>query len=558
MARKIFGCSFLPDFDYGRGGRGWRDLWQDCLALILTNPDETKELLYHNFAGVRVDGSNATIIGVAGEFIADRNNISRTWMDHGVWPFLTTNLYINQSGDFDFLLRPQTYFKDLQSHRSTQKDFDWDLSYGNQLRSKKNKTYEGTILEHLILQTVTQFFNVGEHNICKLEGADWNDGLDMARTKGESVAFHTMYYHNLNLLIDYFQTLKEKYQIQEIELLEETSILFDSLSEPIDYHNPQAKQKLLNDYMDSVLHKVTGIKLKFSLDQLISDLTRKAANMKEIVLKQEFLTICDGSSFFNGYYNNNAEQVEGDNEKGVRMTLTGQVFPIMSGLAPESEARESFAAAQKYLKDAKLGGYHLNTNFHEDSILNLGRAFSFAYGEKENGAYFSHMIVMFMFALYSRNLINEGYDVFSSIYKMCFDFETNKILPSIPEYFNLEGEGSYLYLTGSASWLLLTITTEIFGIKAKLGDLQLEPKLVKEQFQGQCAVLSYYRGDRIKVIYRNDQELDYGKYKIKNISLNGQDLNDLCYDLSSVIIPKETFDQFKKPATLNIIIVDLG
>jgi len=25
--RKLFGCSFLPDFDYGRGGRGWRDLW---------------------------------------------------------------------------------------------------------------------------------------------------------------------------------------------------------------------------------------------------------------------------------------------------------------------------------------------------------------------------------------------------------------------------------------------------------------------------------------------------------------------------------------------------
>jgi len=34
--RKIFGCSFLPDFDYGKGGRGWRDLWQDCLGLILS------------------------------------------------------------------------------------------------------------------------------------------------------------------------------------------------------------------------------------------------------------------------------------------------------------------------------------------------------------------------------------------------------------------------------------------------------------------------------------------------------------------------------------------
>ncbi|MBC7958990.1 MAG: cellobiose phosphorylase, partial [Vallitaleaceae bacterium] len=30
VLRKIYGCSFLPYHDYGKGGRGWRDLWQDC------------------------------------------------------------------------------------------------------------------------------------------------------------------------------------------------------------------------------------------------------------------------------------------------------------------------------------------------------------------------------------------------------------------------------------------------------------------------------------------------------------------------------------------------
>ena len=32
--RRIFGCSFLPDHDYGKGGKGWRDIWQDLLSLI--------------------------------------------------------------------------------------------------------------------------------------------------------------------------------------------------------------------------------------------------------------------------------------------------------------------------------------------------------------------------------------------------------------------------------------------------------------------------------------------------------------------------------------------
>jgi len=82
--RRLFGNSFLPHHDYGRGGRGWRDLWQDALALLLMDPAPVRDMLYSSFAGVRIDGSNATIIGSKpGEFIADRNGISRTWMDHG-------------------------------------------------------------------------------------------------------------------------------------------------------------------------------------------------------------------------------------------------------------------------------------------------------------------------------------------------------------------------------------------------------------------------------------------------------------------------------------------
>src|ERR1700691_5586946 len=100
-----FGCSFLPDHDYGKGGRGWRDIWQDLLSLILIEPNGVRQDLINNCAGIRMDGSNATIIGAKqGEFLADRNAITRVWMDHGAWPYLTLQLYIDQSGDFDILL----------------------------------------------------------------------------------------------------------------------------------------------------------------------------------------------------------------------------------------------------------------------------------------------------------------------------------------------------------------------------------------------------------------------------------------------------------------------
>ena len=57
------------------------------------DPGGVRQMVVSNYGGVRIDGTNATIIGSGqGEFIADRNGISRVWMDHGVWPFLTTDI----------------------------------------------------------------------------------------------------------------------------------------------------------------------------------------------------------------------------------------------------------------------------------------------------------------------------------------------------------------------------------------------------------------------------------------------------------------------------------
>ncbi len=144
VLRRIFGNSFLPYHDYGRGGRGWRDLWQDILALLVMEDGDVSQMLYDNFGGVRIDGSNATIIGSRpGEFKADRNNIPRVWMDHGAWPLLTTGMYIDQTGDLAFLLRPQVYFKDHLTARATRADKDWLPEQGTILRHNQWQAIPG-------------------------------------------------------------------------------------------------------------------------------------------------------------------------------------------------------------------------------------------------------------------------------------------------------------------------------------------------------------------------------------------------------------------------------
>jgi cellobiose phosphorylase len=522
MLRRIYGCSFMPHHDYGRGGRGWRDLWQDCLALLIMNPKEVRELLYNNYAGVRIDGSNATIIGSKpGEFIADRNNIARIWMDHGVWPFLTTKLYIDQSGDLDFLLENQLYFKDKTINRASDVDTNWKAEEGNKLKTQNGLLYEGTILEHILIENLTPFYNVGEHNNIRLEGADWNDGLDMAAEKGESVAFTAFYGSNLIELGKLLKALKDLRGVEKVQIAEEMLILLDTLNEKIDYSCVSEKHNILNKYYNSCRSNVSGEKITVSIDALSKDLDEKGRFIINHIRSNEWIKDREGFEWFNGYYDNAGNRVEGDHENGVRMILTSQVFTTMSGAATDEQVEKIVASANKYLMDSKVGGYRLNTNFHEVK-LNMGRLFGFAYGHKENGAMFSHMAVMYANALYQRGFVSEGHAVVESIYKHCADFEKSRIYPGVPEYINEKGRGMYHYLTGSASWLLLTVLNEVYGVKGSLGDLVLQPKLMISQLDDalEAKITTIFAGRKLNIVYRNNSKLNYKEYKIGSIKVD--------------------------------------
>ncbi len=525
ILRRIYGCSFLPHHDYGKGGRGWRDLWQDCLALLIMNPEGVREMLWSNYAGVRADGSNATIIGTEqGEFIADRNNITRVWMDHGVWPFLTTRLYIMQTGDTGLLFQENTYFKDPQAVRGEEKDLLWKAEDGNSLRTEEQSEYKGTVLEHVLIQLLTAFYDVGEHNHMRLRGADWNDALDMAKERGESVAFSALYGQNLVQLGEMLRHLKEE-GMEKVSLLEELFILLRNEEEL--YEDGKAKAELLHSYCDKVRHTVSGRKKEISLSELAENLIKKGNWIKEHIRKTEWISNSEGYSWYNSYYDNNGRRVEGDNPKGVRMMLTGQVFTIMSGIAEKEQVKDITAAADKYLYAKELGGYKLNTDFHELKT-DLGRMFGFAYGSKENGAVFAHMAVMYGNALYQRNFIKEGYKVINSLYSHLSDFEKSRIYPGIPEYIGDNGRGLYHYLTGSASWLLLTVLTEMFGVKGDYGALLLEPKLLKEQFdeEGKAEVSFEFGGKSFAVTYINGEGKEFGEYRIGAAALDNEPLRN--------------------------------
>ena len=525
MLRRIYGCSFLPHHDYGKGGRGWRDLWQDCLALLIMEPEQVRQMLIDNFGGVRFDGTNATIIGSKqGEFIADRNNIVRVWMDHGAWPYLTTSLYIEQTGDIEFLREENTYFKDAQIHRGEDRDERWNDSRGNKQMTTEAEPYRGTVLEHLLIQHLTSFYDVGEHNHIRLRGADWNDGLDMANDRGESVAFTALYGGNMRNLAKNIKAYEEKTGKNTITLAKEILTLIDA--DKLIYDSIGDKHAVLDEYCESVKHIISGEKVEVPCDKLIDVLNGMSDWIGNHIRKTEWLSDKDGYSWFNGYYDNSGKAVEGDFETGVRMMLTGQVFAIMSETATKEQVAEIVKATDKYLYDEKIGGYRLNTNFNEVKT-DLGRLFGFAFGHKENGAVFSHMAVMYANALYSRGFAKEGYKVINTLYKHCNDYNLSNIYPGVPEYVNQRGQGMYHYLTGAASWLLLTVLNEMYGIKGQLGALKLQPKLLATQFtNGMASATCMFRGVNITVTYQNPFNLEVGNYRVKEIYIDGEKYSD--------------------------------
>jgi cellobiose phosphorylase len=262
--------------------------------------------------------------------------------------------------------------------------------------------------------------------------------------------------------------------------------------------------------------------MQLPLTKIALDLFDKGDWLADIISEQEWVTDKQGFGWFNGYYDNQGERVEGEYPNSLRMTLTGQVFPLMSAVATQEQGKHILQAADRYLWDKNMQGYRLNTNFGKD-LPKLGRAFGFAYGHKENGALFNHMSVMFAYALYRQCLPQQAWKVLEGIYTLSQDFTKSRIYPGIPEYFNPRGRGMYPFLTGSAAWYLFTLLTESYGVKGCLGDLLLEPKLVAEQFASadQVKVQTVFAGKNLQVIYHNPMRLDYGKYSIGKISVDG-------------------------------------
>ena len=171
---------------------------------------------------------------------------------------------------------------------------------------------------------------------------------------------------------------------------------------------------------------------------------------------------------------------------------------------------------------------------------------------------FSHMAMMWANALLKRGLVLEGWKVIDKLYLHCQNFAESNMYPGIPEYIDPRGKGMYPYLTGSASWLLLTMLSELFGVQGKMGDLVFEPKIPQDLFdaEGKASVSTQFANRRLIITYVNPQRLEYGDYFILTIKIDGDGIPSV-QNRSSAILSREQISSLSQEDDHEII-VELG
>jgi len=100
----------------------------------------------------------------------------------------------------------------------------------------------------------------------------------------------------------------------------------------------------------------------------------------------------------------------------------------------------------------------------------------------------------------------------------------------------------YHYLTGAASWYMMTMITQVFGVRGEAGDLLLQPKLTAAQFdaEGSASVHVTFAGRRLEIRCQNPGRLEYGQYRVQKVLCGDAEL--CAGSCDSVIIPRRVIE----------------
>lgn len=147
----------------------------------------------------------------------------------------------------------------------------------------------------------------------------------------KAVAFTSAYAGNLKEIAHCIRLLEQETSCKRFEIAEEMGMLFAGGREL--YENVEKETRVLDAYLEKCAHNLSGQTMIVKAEQICSNLEEKADWLMEHIRMQEWIAEDEARGWFNGYYDDHKNPVEGCKDGKVRMMLTSQVFAIMSGTA---------------------------------------------------------------------------------------------------------------------------------------------------------------------------------------------------------------------------------
>ena len=512
--RYWFGNTAHPQTDYGSDFAGWRDFWQDMMAATVIDPKGLEERTIKTLEGIRLDGTNATrFFARTKEFGSDE--VNGLWCDHPYWTAQTVMILINFLGDPKFLFKEGIgYFKDCYQNRGESKNEKWTKGYIENQRTVNKKEYSGTVLEHLLVQIMTMFYDVGKNNLLKQKRADWNDAVDQVR--GENVTFSFALAQNCNEVADLLEKIANQLQIKEVEIFEELSLLIENWNSSAKDISSDIRTKTLTKYLNTINDTISGKKVKVKIEKILKDLRIKAQLIIDNTNKKAW-----NGNYYSGYifangnpvdtiFKKNALNKKNPTSDDFMMMLMPQTWSLVSGGADKINVSDKVIdSVFKYLLDKKVGALKLNYPAYTKFDKTIGRITGFAPGTKENNALFSHANLFFVWALIKRGMPDDAYKVFSGINPLSHEHEIIRTGPWIPEYYvssdnpNIAGRGEYPVLTGSCAWTRYVFQNFFFGVKGVLEGLSIDPKLPATKDFKECYLKINFRNAIYNIKFAN-------------------------------------------------------
>lgn len=515
--RYWFGNTGHPQFDYGSDFSGWREIWQDMIGTLLMDPDGTRAHLLSTLEGIRADGTNATrFFARTKKFGSDE--VNGLWCDHPYWTTQTVWIFAQQAGELEIFLRGGIkYFKDLYISRGDEKDEAWTKGTIGKHSAKSGKAATGTVLEHLLTQTLPMFFDAGKNGLLSIKRADWNDAVD--QTRGESVTFSSGLVHNLNTLVEILKTLQQQKGLKSVELFEELAALLGDNSPSISKRVGRLKK-----FLQKVNVPLSGKKKAIPIDKLMADLQEKAKVMSDLINK-----VAWNGEYYAGYFDRDGHPVDtifSQKPGDFMMYLMPQAFAIFGGVAKGERLAKLIESVNKYLYDAKVGGYKLNAPPYRKFNKKIGRITGFAPGTKENNAIFNHANLFWMLAMLTLRRTDDAFKVWNGINPLRHEQTEALIPPFLPEYWisgdneNLAGKGEYPMLTGTGVWTRILFERYVLGVRGELDGLRIDPQLPAEPQWKNCGIDLNFRGARYEIRISNPKMTKNAA--VKSLTVDGK------------------------------------